>query len=367
MNMAFFHFFLDKSSKPYILKKEIVCKIRMGRRINMVSIKDIARRAGMSPSTVSRVANGKKHVNSAKRQRILQLIEETGYVPNKAARAMVLKKTSSVGLVIPDTFNIFQRQLFSIVERSLESFGYYTMFFFSKFEDTSEENCLNKIKAENLGGVIMLHEMKNPAFYEYLDRTGIPVITATFRVPGIPAIHVNEEQASTDAVNHLISLGHRDIVMISGDGFTFGRQRAEGFFQALVAADIDWEAGRVVFVRNYTAEFGMYGMRELLLRRGGGQDFTAVFAATDELAIGAMRVLKDAGMRVPEDVSVVGFDDVDISDYVIPRLTTVRQPIKEMGEHTALALHRSITGSGPVQEDRILPYRLIIRESTRAV
>jgi LacI family transcriptional regulator len=332
----------------------------------MVSIKDIARQAGMSPSTVSRVANGKKHVNPVKRQRILQLIEETGYVPNKAARTMVLKKTSSVGLVMPDTFNIFQRELFSIIERSLESFGYYTMFFFSKFEDLSEENCLNKVKAENLDGIIMLHEMRNPAFYEYLNRAGIPAITATFRFPGIPAIHVNEEQAAADAVNHLVSLGHRDIVMISGDGFTFGRQRAEGFFQALAGADIDREANRVVCVRNYTAEFGMYGMRELLLRRGGRQGFSAVFAATDELAIGAIRALEDAGMRVPEDVSVMGFDDVDISDYVIPRLTTVRQPIKEMGEQTALALHRSITGKGTVQEDQTLPYRLIIRESTGA-
>jgi LacI family transcriptional regulator len=333
----------------------------------MVSIKDIARQVGMSASTVSRVANGKKHVSSDKRQRILQIIEETGYVPNKAARAMVLKKTSSVGLVIPDTFNIFQRQLFSIVERSLESFGYYTMFFFSKFEDISEENCLNKLKAENLDGIIMIHEMRNAGFYEYLNKVGIPAITSTFRFPGIPAIHVNEEQAAADAVNHLISLGHRDMVMISGDGFTFGRQRAEGFFQALTEADITLETGRVVFVRNYTAEFGMYGMRELLLRRGGGQNFTALFAATDELAIGAIRGLQDAGIRVPEDVSVVGFDDVDISSYTIPRLTTVRQPIKEIGEQTALALHRIITGGGVVPEDQILPHRFIIRESTRAI
>jgi LacI family transcriptional regulator len=230
----------------------------------MVSIKDIARRVGMSASTVSRVVNGKKHVNSAKRQQILKLIEETGYVPNKAARSMVLKKTSSVGVVIPDMFNMFQRELFSIVERYLESFGYYTLFFFAKFDDISEEDCLNKLKAENLDGVIMIHEMKNPYFYEYLKKTGIPVITSTFRFPGIPAIHVNEERAAADAVNHLISLGHRNMMMISGDGFTFGRQRAEGFFQALSAADIPWDENRVVFVRHYTAEFGMYGMRELL-------------------------------------------------------------------------------------------------------
>jgi LacI family transcriptional regulator len=338
----------------------------------MVSIKDIAKKAGMSPATISRVINGKVNVNPEKRDRVLKLIEETGYVPNKAARSMVLKRSSTVGIVIPDTFNIFQRELFSIIERNLEAFGYYTLFFFVKFEDLSEENCLNRLKAEQPDGVIMLHEIKNSAFYEYLKTAGIPVVTATFNYPGIFSIHVNEEQASMDAVNHLISLGHRKILMISGDGFTFGRQRAEGFFQALAAADIPWDENRVVFVRNYTAEFGMYGMRELLLRCKPGRDFTALFAATDELAIGAMRVLADEGIRLPQDVSVLGFDDIDIANYIMPRLTTVRQPIKIMGEQTALALHRCITGgeyvppvNGVVNaRGQVLPHQLIIREST---
>jgi LacI family transcriptional regulator len=335
----------------------------------MVNIKDIAKQVGMSPSTVSRVVNGKKHVNSEKREQILKLIEETGYVPNKAARNMVLKRSSTVGIVIPDTFNMFQRQLFSIIERHLESFGYHTLFFFVKFEDQSEELCLNRLKAEKLDGVIMLHEIKNPVFYDYLSKTGLPVVTSTFHYPGISAIHVNEEQASREAVNHLISLGHRNILMISGDGFTFGRQRAEGFFQALTEADIPWNENRVVFVRHYTPEFGMYGMRELLLRSGssGKRTFTALFAATDELAIGAMRVLTDEGIRVPQDVSVVGFDDIDIANYIYPRLTTICQPLTEIGERTALTLYRQITGGTAAGEEQILLHKLIIRESTRAL
>ena len=333
----------------------------------MISIKDIAKQAGMSPSTVSRVVNGKKHVNSAKRKQILRLIEETGYVPNKAARSMVLKRSSTVGIVIPDTFNNFQRELFSIIERNLESLGYYTLFFFVKFEDLSEVNCLNRLKAEKPDGIIMLHEVKNPLFYGYLASAGIPTVTATFNYPGFLSIHVNEEQASMEAVNHLIGLGHRRILMISGDGFTFGRQRAEGFFQALAAADISWDENRVVFVRHYTPEFGMYGMRELLLREKAGKDFTAVFAATDDLAIGAVRALSDEGIRVPGDVSVVGFDDIDLSNYITPRLTTIRQPIKEIGEQTALALHRCIAGGefkADSGKEQVFPHRLIIREST---
>ena len=112
----------------------------------MVSIKDIAKQVGMSPSTVSRVVNGKKNVKPEKRDQILKLIEETGYVPNKAARSMVLNRTFTVGIVIPDTFNMFQRQLFSIIERHLEAFGYHTLFFFVKFESSSEQDCLNRLK-----------------------------------------------------------------------------------------------------------------------------------------------------------------------------------------------------------------------------
>ena len=332
---------------------------------NKVSIKDIARQAGISPSTVSRVVNGKTNVNSKKREQILKLIEETGYVPNRAARSMVLNRSFTVGIIIPDTFNMFQRQLFSIIQRHLESFGYHTLFFFVTFEEQSEKACLNRLKAEQPDGIIMVHEIKTPVFYDYVIKSKLPVVTATFHHPEINAIHVNEEQASRDAVNHLISLGHRDIVMICGDGFTFGRQRVEGFFNSFIEADISWDKDRVVFVPAYTAEFGMYGMRELLLRRGK-HSFTALFAATDELAIGAMRVLADEGLKVPEDVSVVGFDDIDIAKYMNPRLTTISQPLTHMGERTAVNLHRQITENIISRDEQIFPYKLVVRESTRA-
>jgi LacI family transcriptional regulator len=108
----------------------------------------------------------------------------------------------------------------------------------------------------------------------------------------------------------------------------------------------------------------MYGMRELLLR---GRNFSAVFAATDELAIGAIRVLQDEGIRVPQEVSVMGFDDIEISNFMIPRLTTIRQPLREIGEQAALTLHRHISGNRDSQTNMVLPYRLIIRESTCAL
>ncbi|GHV31941.1 LacI family transcriptional regulator [Spirochaetia bacterium] len=327
----------------------------------MVSIKDIAKQVGVSVSTVSRVANGKKYVNPKKREQILALIEETGYVPNQAARNMVLRRSFTVGIVIPYTFNMFQRQLFSIIERHLESFGYHTLFFFVKFDGASEKECLARLKSEKLDGVILLQEIRDQSFYEALSRLQLPVVASTFSFSGIPSIHIDEEQAAIDAVNHLTGLGHRKINMICGSDFTFGRQRMEGYYKALDAAGIERDTSRVLFARYYTAESGMYSMRELLLRN---RDFSAIYAATDDLALGVIRILKDEGLRVPGDVSVVGFDDIEIADYMIPRLTTIRQPLEEMGSQTTQTLHRAITGNPLYTAEQILPYKLIIREST---
>ncbi|MDR2397557.1 MAG: LacI family transcriptional regulator [Spirochaetaceae bacterium] len=327
----------------------------------MISIKDIARQAGMSPATVSRVINGKSHVHPEKRDQILKIIEETGYVPNKAARSMVLQRSFTVGIVVNETFNMFQRQLFSFIERRLEFFGYHTIFFFVQCDGVSEEDCLARLKSEALDGIIMLHEMKDPQFYAYTMNMGIPLVASTFSIQGVLSIHVNEEQAAFDAVSHLIGLGHRKIGMLYSGGDSFGRQRAAGFYLAHEALGLSRNTHLVVQVPYYSIEFGVYGMREFLLQE---QDFSALFAATDELAIGAMRVLRDEGLRVPEDISVIGFDDIEIADYFIPRLTTVRQPLDELGEQTALNLHKLISGSRRPGRDLILPHKLIIREST---
>ena len=309
----------------------------------MVSIKDIAKLAGVSPATVSRVVNGKSYVKPGLRERVLALVEELGYVPDNAARSMVLQRTSTVGIVIPDTFNMFQRQLFSTIERYLEAFGYHTLFFFVKWEPESELKCLRRIKAEKLDGIIMIHEVVHPDFYTYLAQGEAPVVLCTFARDefGFPSVHVDEEAASQAAVRHLIGLGHQRIGLISGTHFSFGAQRAEGYRTALREAGLGVDEDRVVLVSGYSPEEGRLGMNQLLARAGG---LTAVFAATDELAIGAIRALYEAGIQVPGDVSVVGVDDIDISAYLSPGLSTVRQPIVDMGSRTAELMSRLIAG-----------------------
>jgi LacI family transcriptional regulator len=205
--------------------------------------------------------------------------------------------------------------------------------------------------------------MHLPGFYEYFSGAGLPVVASTCHYHQYPSVAVKEQQAAFEGVSYLISLGHKKINMISGTGFAFGIRRTEGYFQALEIQGLPRDEKRITAVQFYTAEYGSYGMSEMLQK---SRDFTALFAATDELAIGAIRALRDEGIRVPEDVSVLGFDDISMSSYLVPRLTTIRQPLGEIGEQTALAMHRSITDhnlSGGF--DIELPYRLVIRESTK--
>jgi LacI family transcriptional regulator len=274
---------------------------------------------------------------------------------------MVLKQNPSIGIVLPYMFNIFQRQLLSIIEKQMESLGYQSLLFLVSFDTVSEEECLVKIKSETLDGLLLVQEIQSPDFYEYLKQRNIPTVSVTFVRPGIPAVHLNEEQSAFEAVMHLVNLGHRHIAMLNSSGFSFARERAEGYFRALESVGINRDEVSVVTVPHFTPEAGVYGMRGLLM---SNKPTTAVFAVSDELALGAMRALHDHGLRTPEDISVVGFDDIDIANFTIPRLTTIRQPIQEMGERATMMLHRRILGTPPSAANVILDHRLIIREST---
>lgn len=331
-----------------------------------MSIKDIAKLAGVSPATVSRVINQKNYVKAEVREKVLALVKETGYVPDSAARSMVLQRTFTVGIVIPDTFNMFQRQLFSTIEHSLEGFGYRTMFFFVKWEEDSESKCLRRLTAEKLDGIIMIHEVRHPDFYDYLRVVGVPVVLCTFARDefDFPSLHVDEYAASLAATRHLIGLGHRSIGLISGRQFSFGTQRAGGYRTALEAAGLPVDEDLVVMVPTYSPEDGSNGMQELLAR---GKRMTAIFAATDELAIGAVRALYERGLSVPGDYSVAGFDDIDISAYLSPGLTTVRQPIVEMGRKTAELMSQRIAGEAKGIRSTVFGHELVVRESSRAL
>jgi LacI family transcriptional regulator len=332
----------------------------------MTTITDIARLACVSPATVSRVINQKSCVKRELRDRILALVEVTGYVPDSAARAMVLQRNFTIGIVLPEAINMFQRQLFSVIERFLEESGYRSLFFLVPCDPEGEARCLQRIRTERLDGIILMHEVSDPAFYDHLAKAAAPVVLCTFDRKGhsFPSVHVDDDAAGQAATGHLIGLGHRAIGLITGSHCTFGAARAAGYRSALETAGIPVAEDRIVLAPAYGLEEGHRAMHELL---GRGRELTALFAVTDELAIGALRALSEAGLSVPGHLSIIGIDDLDISAYLAPGLTTVRQLIQEMGRKTAQVVSDLIAGRPAELGPRVFGHRLVVRESTRAL
>lgn len=329
----------------------------------MVGIKDIARMAGVSVSTVSRVINHQSCVSSDKRAKILEAIKQTGYVPNRAARDMVSKHTSTVGIVMPGTFNMFQRQLFSTIEHHLEQFGYHTSFYFASTDLEGERSCLKRLKADRLDGIILLHEIELVEFNQYLQENKIPTVLVTFERNGWKAtsIHISEQEAALAAVNHLIKLGHTRIAYLGGTKYSFSKDRLQGYRKALEEASLSYDDRLIVNSETYSLEGGSTAAKLLLER---DVDFTAIFAITDELALGAIRTLSDHHLKVPDDISVIGFDNIELSSFSVPRLTTIGQPMMEMGQTAVALLHSLITSKNRFPLSISLPFTFILREST---
>lgn len=329
----------------------------------MVSIKDIAKMAGVSVSTVSRVLNHQMCVSADKRAKILEAIKQTGYVPNRAARDMVSKHTSTVGIVMPGTFNMFQRQLFSTIEHHLEQFGYHTSFYFATTDSEGERSCLKRLKADRLDGIIILHEIELVEFNQYLQENKIPTVLVTFERSTWKAtsIHISEEEAALAAVNHLIKLGHKKIAYVGGTKYSFCKERLQGYKKALKTASLAYDEQLVVNSDTYNMEGGSKATKELLSR---GVGFSAVFAITDELALGTIRTLSDHNLKVPDDISVIGFDNIELSSFSVPRLTTIAQPMMEMGQTAVALLHSLVTSKNRFPLSISLPFTIIEREST---
>ena len=332
----------------------------------MTSIKDIARLAGVSPSTVSRVLNEREYVRAEVRERVLDIVREQGYVQNHVARSMVLRRSFTIGVVIPYSFNMFQRQLFASMEFFLEQHGYKTQFFFLRWSDASEQAFLRRLKSETLDGIIFIHELDNPSIYRYIQERDLPVALCTFEKQefGFPAVHIEEEASAELAVEYLIQRGHRNIGLITGEHFSFGRQREDGYKRALAAHGLPYMPECAVRVSAYNPEAGRTGMLTLLQRK---KPLTAVFAVTDELAIGAIKALSESGLKVPEDISVIGLDDIDISAFTNPGLTTVRQPIFEMGKKSADLVCEWIAHGRMQGRAELFTATIVERESVRTL
>ncbi|MFI6130889.1 LacI family DNA-binding transcriptional regulator [Micromonospora sp. NPDC051141] len=327
------------------------------------TLEAVARRAGVSRATVSRVVNGSTTVAESIQQAVRRAVEELGYVPNLAARSLVTQRTDSVALVMPEaaTRVFSDDQVFPGIIRGaaqeLEAADKQLVLMLAG-SPAGHERVERYTTGRHVDGVLFASLHGEDPLPGRLARLGIPVVCSGRPLDGadVPYVDVDHEGGVTRAVEHLIATGRRRIATIAGpQDMVAGIERLIGYRAALTAAGLP---ERVAY-GDFTRESGTAAMRELL---AADPELDAVFAASDLMAHAALRALREAGRRVPGDVAVIGFDDIETAAYTEPPLTTVRQPIVELGRAMTRQLLRIAAGEH-VEQALMLPTELILRDS----
>ncbi|MGC5050212.1 LacI family DNA-binding transcriptional regulator [Micromonospora sp. DT48] len=327
------------------------------------TLEAVARRAGVSRATVSRVVNGSTTVAEPIQKAVRQAVAELGYVPNLAARTLVTQRTDSIALVMPEeaTRVFSDDQVFPGIIRGaaqeLEAADKQLVLMLAG-SPAGHERVARYTTGRHVDGVLFASLHGADPLPARLAALGIPVVCSGRPLDGadVPYIDVDQVGGVTRAVRHLIDTGRRRIATIAGpQDMVAGIERLAGYRDTVAAVGLP----EMVAVGDFTRESGAAAMRELL---DAYPDLDAVFAASDLMAHAALRTLREAGRRVPEDVAVIGFDDIETAAYTDPPLTTVRQPIVELGRQGTRLLLRLAAGE-EVEPALILPTELIIRDS----
>lgn len=331
----------------------------------MTTIYDIAKKTGYSPTTVSKVFNNYTDVRKQTRQAILQAAKELGYLPNAHARTLTTKKSWTIGVLFVESSGIgMQHPFFSAV---IESFKQavvnkgYALMFISKDVGGKQSGYLENCKIRGVDGVVVvLSDYEDPYFRELLD-SDIPCVILDYETSQAHTVYSDNERGSYLAVEYLHSLGHRKIAHISGGTNTFaGSKREQGYELAISKLNLEKQDSYIVNGGFFSIESGYAAMMQLLDLEDRP---TAVFAAGDHLALGAVRAAKERGLHIPEDLSIIGFDNIDLSQYITPALTTIGQDTALLGNEAAQILIRSIDNPSDVAESMMLPVRLVVRDS----
>lgn len=332
-----------------------------------VTIKDIARLANVSTTTVSKIINNKADdIGKATIDRVKKIIQEKNYTPNIIARSMVTKKTKTIGLIIPDVRNPFFTELVRGAEDITVERG-YNLFFCNTDDDLDKEiNYINALIDKNVDGIAIAGAALRDEEKEKEVKIGTPIVTLDRNVyfEGVQAnIEINNFKGAYEAVKYLIELGHEKILYLSGPlDIKPSIDRLEGYKKALEESNIAFDNRRVILGK-YHKDFA----KEIMDKMWNKSDFTAIFCGNDLIAIGTIKSLKEHGLNVPNDISVVGFDDISIASFMSPALTTIRQPSYTIGYKATELLINIIEKKEVESNNIVLNTELKIRESTKSI
>ncbi|MGD6878176.1 LacI family DNA-binding transcriptional regulator [Bacillus infantis] len=329
------------------------------------TIKDVAKKANVSIATVSRILNDQPGYSEKTKIKVMQVIEQLGYQPNAVARGLINKRTHTIGVLFPKLSSTLATDLLDGIEKAANENGSSVIVCHTESNGEKTMNYLQLLIEKRVDGIIFASEILKDEYYQYVKKAKMPIVllsTESYIFP-VPYVKVNDFSAAYSAAKYLIDKGHSLIGMISGNkaDIVAGKPRIDGFQRALIDHGLPCEDKNIVNSRAFGFQDGLVGLRKML---GQFPEATAIFAASDEIAMGILSAAFELGIKVPEELSVIGYDNLSLAEMTIPPLTTIGQPLVKMGEMSAQMLF-DILKTGETPESRIVPHKVIERLSVK--
>lgn len=329
------------------------------------TIKDVAKLAGVSISTVSRVINDSKPVSSEVKEKVLAAIEELGYKPNEVARTLVTKKSYLIGVIVSDIGNSYVAQMVRGIEEVGRMYNYDILLCSSYGDKNTELRFIQLLNRKQVEGIILISEIMNEGIKEQIENSKIPFVYLNryYHINDFPTVSIDDFDASYEMTNYLISLGHKNIACVSvknENDCSVENLKMAGYKKAIEEFGEGDEI--LVCANGYTIEEG-YEIGRDILKFIDEYDVSAVFCSHDELAIGLINFLYDNNIRVPQDISVTGYGDIKIASVFRPKLTTIKEPHYDMGAVAIRRIIKELKGEEVDKTQIRLPFQIVKRGS----
>jgi len=328
-----------------------------------ITIADVAARAGVSKTTVSRVLNGKGELDISTATRVRKVIDDLGYVPSARAVGLARGSTRIVGMLVPSLTWPWIGDVLQGAVDVLESESYGLLLFTCNRGEESMRQFAAQVSAKSFDGLLVIEPEGTLDYITALHQRGLPVVLIDDRghQPQFPSVATTNRDGGEAAARHLLAIGRRRPLVVTGtERFGCTQERLDGFAQAYASAGLPLDP-RLVVEGDFTFGAGRFAVKQAIT---AGIEFDAIFAHNDLSAAGAMQAVREVGRRVPADVAVVGFDDVPAAAHTDPPLTTVRQPLRDMGAAAAHMLLDHFAGNSMPHAPNVIPTHLVVRGST---
>lgn len=330
------------------------------------TIKDVAKKAGVSISTVSRVINDSKPVSSEVKQRVLEVVKELNYKPNEIARTLVTKKSYLIGVIVTDLADSYVAEMVRGIEEIGKMYNYDILLCSTFGEKEAEVKYLRLLNTKQVEGIILISDILNEELHEQVEPSRAPIVYLNrfYYRQEYHTVRIDNFKAAYEMTNYLINLGHKKVAYISnkGDKSFLETDKIKGYKKAISEHSELKEI--IYFSKDRDIEDGYEVSRELLNSK---EDITAVFCSYDELAIGVLNYFYDNNIKVPEDISVAGFGDIKTASILRPTLTTVHEPFYDIGAVAIRRIIKELMDEEVDNTDTILPFKIQERGSTRKI